>query len=190
MRFNRLYHSVRLLLAGGETKKAAYLKRKHLLGGMGDNCRWGPWVLPLYPKLIILHDNVLVHKTAHIVTHDMINNFLSRSVKNADFGSKEVLGPIEIHDNVYISMNAMIMPNVEIGKNCIISACSVVTDDVPENSIVAGNPAKVIGRFDAYVALRRMNASKNLPFPNQDLPEDVADHAWELFYKKHKKKEG
>ena len=187
MRLNRLYHSIRLLLIRTETKRAEYLKKKNVLGGVGENCRWGPWLVPLYPELIILHDNVLVHKTAHIIVHDMMNNFLKRSVKGADFGSIEVLGPIEIHDNVYISMNATILPNVEIGKNSIISIGSVVMDDVPENSIVAGNPAKVVGRFDAYVALRRMNASKNKPFPNQELPKDVADYAWEQFYKKHRR---
>lgn len=190
MEINRLYHSIRLLLIRSEAKRAAYLKKHKILGGIGDNCRWGPWLVPLYPQLIILHDNVLVHKSARLVVHDMMNRFLYRCVKDVDFGGIEVLGPIEIHDNVYISMNACIMPNVEIGKNCIIGSGSVVTDNVPENSIVAGNPAKIVGRFDAFVALRRMAASKTRRFPNQHLPKDVAEFAWEQFYKKHTKGKG
>lgn len=181
----RLYHSIRLMFIRSESKKAEYLKRNKILGGVGENCRWGPWLIPLYPELIILHDNVLVHKTAHLTVHDMMNNFLKRCVKNVDFGSIEVLGPIEICNNVYICMNSIIMPNVKIGNNCIISAGSVVTDDVPDNSIVAGNPAKVVGRFDAFVALRRMTASKNRKFRNQHLPKDVADYVWEQFKNKH-----
>ena len=184
-----MYHSIRLLLIRSELKRAKYLKDHHVLGGIGSNCKWGPWLVPLYPELIVLHDNVCVHKTAHIVVHDMINVFLKKSIPGANFGSGEVLGPIEIHDNVYISMNAMIMPNVRIGRNSIISAGSIVMDDVPENSIVSGNPAKIVGRFDAYVALRRMNASKNQPFPNQHLPKEVAEQAWKHFYQKHRKEE-
>ena len=190
MTIERMYHSIRLFLLRSERKKAEYLKSHHILGGVGNNCKWGPWLVPLYPELIILHDNVCVHKTAHIVVHDMINVFLKNSIQGAVFGGGEVLGPVEIDDNVYISMNAMIMPNVKIGKNCIVSAGSIVSDDVPDNSIVAGNPAKVIGRFDAYAALRRMSASKNKPFPNQHLPRERAEQAWEQFNKKHDKSEG
>ncbi len=185
MTLRRAYHSIRLLLIRSESGRAEYLKKKHVLGGVGVGCRWGPWLVPLYPELIILHDNVCVHKSAHIVVHDMMNNFLQRCAPKADFGSIEVLGPVEIHDNVYISMNATVMPNVEIGKNCIISAGAVVTGDIAENSIVAGNPAKVVGRFDAYLALRHINASKNRIFQNQHLPADVAEYAWDAFRKKH-----
>ena len=49
-----------------------------------------------------------------------------------------------IGDNVIIFANASIIGNVNIGDNAIIGAGAVVLDDVPENAIVAGNPAKVI----------------------------------------------
>lgn len=186
MTLKRAYHSIRLLLIRSEVGRAEYLKKKDILGGVGENCRWGPWLVPLYPELIVLHDNVCVHKTAHIVVHDMINRFLQRSVPNVDFGTGETLGPIEIDDNVYISMYATVMPNVRIGKNCIISAGSVVSGDIEENSIVAGNPAKVIGRFDSYVALRHISAAKNQEFRNQHLSNEAAENAWKIFRKKHK----
>ena len=48
-----------------------------------------------------------------------------------------------VEDNVVIGSNATILP-VHIGKNSIIGAGSVVTKNVPENSIVMGNPAKII----------------------------------------------
>lgn len=52
---------------------------------------------------------------------------------------------LDIEENVWIGTRATIMHNVSrIGKNSIIGACSVVTKDVPENVIVAGNPAKII----------------------------------------------
>lgn len=185
MTFKRMYHSVRMLLSRGDYRKARYLKKHNLLGGMGDNCKWGPWLLPLYPELIVLHNNVCVHKTCHILTHDMIDAFLKRAMPDAGLVSGESLGPVEIGDNVYISMDAVIMPNVSIGNNCIISAGAVVTSDVPENSIVAGNPAKVVGRFDTYAAFRKMFNKNNPVFRNQYLPQEIAEEAWERFRKKH-----
>ncbi|AZN38585.1 serine acetyltransferase [Paenibacillus albus] len=54
----------------------------------------------------------------------------------------------EIGDNVYISAGARIIGKIKIGNNVIIGANSVVTKDVPNNSIVAGIPAKVLRSVD------------------------------------------
>lgn len=56
----------------------------------------------------------------------------------------EPIEPVEIKDDVWIGTRATILPGVTIGAGAIVAACSVVTKDVPENAIVAGNPAKVI----------------------------------------------
>jgi acetyltransferase-like isoleucine patch superfamily enzyme len=55
--------------------------------------------------------------------------------------------PVEIEDNVFIGTSAIILKGVKIGKHSVIGAGSVVTKDVPPNSIVAGNPAKVLKRL-------------------------------------------
>lgn len=52
--------------------------------------------------------------------------------------------PITIGNNVWIGGNVTILPGVSIGDNCTIGAGSVVTHNIPANSIVVGNPAKVI----------------------------------------------
>jgi len=52
--------------------------------------------------------------------------------------------PISIGDNVWIGRDAIIYPGVTVGNNSIISAAAVVTADVPENTVVAGNPARKI----------------------------------------------
>jgi acetyltransferase-like isoleucine patch superfamily enzyme len=185
MRIERLYHSVRLLLCRTADKRAAYLKKHDILGAIGENCRWGPWLLPLYPKLIKLHNNVIVHKTAHIVPHDVINRFLKTAYPDYDFGHWEKVGCIEIMDNVYISAYCTIMSNVRINQNCIISSGSVVTSDIPENSLASGNPAKPTGRFDMFVALRKMSKGQTVKFKNQELSDEMAEAEWTKFYNKH-----
>jgi acetyltransferase-like isoleucine patch superfamily enzyme len=51
---------------------------------------------------------------------------------------------ITIGSDVWIGAGAMILPGVTIGDKCVIGAGSIVKDDVPSNSVVAGTPAKVI----------------------------------------------
>ena len=52
--------------------------------------------------------------------------------------------PVQIGNNVWIGGNVTILPGVTIGDNCTIGAGSVVTHDIPANTIAAGNPARVI----------------------------------------------
>lgn len=53
-------------------------------------------------------------------------------------------GPVHIGENVWIGDKVTILPNVKIGKGCIIAANAVVTKDIPEYSVAAGIPAKII----------------------------------------------
>lgn len=56
-----------------------------------------------------------------------------------------VTAKITIGDDAFIGARAFIMPGVRIGARSVVGACSVVTRDVPDNSIAAGNPCKVLG---------------------------------------------
>lgn len=59
-------------------------------------------------------------------------------------GSSEGVTPVTLDDNVYIGNNAIIHEGVHIGHNSVIRAGSIVTEDIPPESIVSGKPAKVI----------------------------------------------
>ena len=52
--------------------------------------------------------------------------------------------PIEIGNNVWIGGNVVVLPGVTIGDNCVIGAGSIVTKDIPKDSVAVGNPCKVI----------------------------------------------
>lgn len=56
--------------------------------------------------------------------------------------------PCEIGDNVLIGANSVILEGVKIGKGSVVAAGSVVVEDVPENVVVAGTPAKIIKNVD------------------------------------------
>jgi acetyltransferase-like isoleucine patch superfamily enzyme len=56
--------------------------------------------------------------------------------------------PVTICDNVWIGMNAVILKGVTIGENSVVAAGSVVTKSVPPDTVVAGNPAVAVKRFE------------------------------------------
>ena len=55
-----------------------------------------------------------------------------------------VAGPVVIEDDVWIAANSVLLPNVRVGRGSVVGAGSVVTKDIPPNSIAVGIPAKVI----------------------------------------------
>ena len=83
---------------------------------------------------IELGDNVQIGPHVTIVTdnHDLQQRYVLKC------------RTVVIGDNAWIGAGATIMPGVHIGKNAVIAGGAVVTKDVPENTVVGGNPAKVI----------------------------------------------
>lgn len=99
------------------------------------------------PWLITLGDNVFITAGVQFLTHDGGTLILRR-----DHPDLEWTAPISIGDDVYIGVRSIIMPGVRIGDRCIIGAGSVVTRDIPDGSVAAGVPARVLRSTDEYLA--------------------------------------
>lgn len=88
--------------------------------------------------LITIGSHTLIGPNVQIYTPHHPMNYLERRQ------TKETASPVTIGDDCWIGGGSIILPGVTIGDRCIIGAGSVVTKDVPSDTTVAGNPAKVI----------------------------------------------
>jgi acetyltransferase-like isoleucine patch superfamily enzyme len=77
-----------------------------------------------------------------------------------------------VGDNVYFGIRTIVMPGVNIGSRCIIGAGSIVTKDIPSNSVAVGVPARVIKTTDEY--LEQMKA-KSLKLGHLGAEEKAAE---------------
>lgn len=98
------------------------------------------------PWMITIGDNVHITSGCKFVTHDGGTLILRRFQKDL-----ELTFPVIIQDNVYIGINTIVLPGVVIGENSIIGAGSIVTKDIPANSVYAGVPARFIKTTQDYL---------------------------------------
>lgn len=104
-----------------------------------------------YPWMITIGNHVRITEGVKILTHDYSWSVL-KNYSGAIFGAS---GTVNIGDNVFIGMNAIIERNVNIGNNVVVGAGSVVTKDCESNSVYAGVPAKRIMSIDEFSEKRR-----------------------------------
>lgn len=113
---------------------------------IGDNCQLAP--------------NVAIYTAGHPVHPDTRNTMYEYGIE------------VTIGDNVWIGGNSVICPGVHIGNNCVIGAGSVVTKDIPDWSIAAGNPCKVIRKIT--------EADRKLYFKDREFDEEAWAHVEQM----------
>lgn len=141
----------------------------------GDNCRFIAPRIQTFgsdPYLIKLGNKVSLSAGVRFITHDggvwVLRN-LYEECRNID-----LFGQIIIEDNVFIGMNVTILPGVTIHSNCIIGAGSIVTKNIPKNSVVAGVPAKVVCGIDEYRLKNKANFSNTKHLSEKEKTKFVA----------------
>ena len=131
-----------------------------------------------FGHLITIGNNVTITNSV-VLAHDA-------STKKELGYSK--IGCVDIGDNVFIGYGSIILPNVRIGNKVIVGAGTVVSKDIPDNVVVVGPNAKIIGTYDDYMDKNR-NRMKECPVSNV-LFCDKTEAEWDTLYKEVKVKKG
>lgn len=90
---------------------------------------------------IIVEEDVLMAQNVCIVDHIHKYADLGQPIKNQGI---DKIAPVVIGRNTWIGQNVIILPGVSIGRHCVIGANSVVNRSIPDYSLAAGSPARVI----------------------------------------------
>lgn len=115
---------------------------------MGEHCSIQTNVTITDPALVAMGDNVRMSGCT-LFGHDGSVNMLNRA-----YGLRlDAVGPIKLGSDVFIGHGAIILPGTTIGSRVIVAAGAVVSRDVPDNTLVAGVPARPIRSVDEHVAV-------------------------------------
>lgn len=82
-----------------------------------------------------------------LVGHNVVLATINHDLNPENRGSM-LLKPIELKKRSWLGANATVLPGITIGENSVVAAGSVVTKDVPDNTVIAGNPARIIREIE------------------------------------------
>lgn len=172
--FQRIH--IAILKRSGDEKKVKFLRKQGMK--IGNNCHMNTMSFSTEPYLIELGDNVAISAGCDLVTHDGAIRCFRGELNNAD-----IFGKIVIGNNVFIGINCTILPNTYIGDNCIIGAGSVVRGKFPENSVILGNPAKVVMKmsFQRFLYLQNPGLIKTHNMSDRKKARIVKEHFRKMF---------
>lgn len=138
----------------GEIPTKTLIKRG-LKVGTNFNRQQGYFIDPTHCFLIEIGNNVTMSIRVVLMAHDASTKKVLGYTK---------IGKIKIGDNVFIGANSVILPNVTIGDNVVIGANSVVTKDIESNTVVAGNPAKVVNKLESFEEKNKLQMKNSQVF--------------------------
>ena len=127
------------------------------------------------PYLISIGSQVAISGKVVFITHEG-GTWLLRN--RPEYRGVRKFGRITVHDNCFIGYGVIIMPGVTIGPNSIVGAGSVVTKDIPPDTIAAGVPAREICGVEPY--FEKLKA-KNLRYDEDNYGRSKKDELLRLF---------
>jgi len=120
---------------------------RHIGVNAGENLHvYGPVSWGTEPWIITLGNNVHITGECKFIAHDGGTLIFRNEIPDL-----EITKPIRVGNNVYFGEETLVLPGVTIGSNVVIGARSVVTKDIPDNTVVCGAPARVIKSTDEYL---------------------------------------
>jgi acetyltransferase-like isoleucine patch superfamily enzyme len=119
-------------------------KSKEILLFIGDHVIISESCIISACNRIVIEENVGISPNVMIIDNSRKPGDIIRPSKE----QKLEIGYVHIGADSWIAYGACILPNVTIGKHCIIGALSVVNRDIPPYSVAVGSPAKVVKRYD------------------------------------------
>jgi len=112
---------------------------------IGNGCRIYTKNFGSEPFLITIGDRVTISSNVTFINHDGSGWLL-----NDTRGRRYKYQRITVGDDVFIGANSTILPGVNIGSRVVVGACSVVTKSIPDDVVVAGNPARIIRSYKDF----------------------------------------
>ena len=143
-------------------REARALAIRELLGGVGENCVVEQQLFCTYGYNTTVGDNFFLNVNCKLMDSGKItignNVFIAPNVcliteehamdVEQRLAGLEYTHPVTIGNNVWICAGAIVLPGVTIGANSVIGAGSVVTKDIPPDSLAVGNPCRVIRKLN------------------------------------------
>ncbi|MBV6396434.1 MAG: 2,3,4,5-tetrahydropyridine-2,6-dicarboxylate N-acetyltransferase [Anaerolineales bacterium] len=140
--FNTLFHM--FLKSYSNQTRLWYARRLGV--HVGEDCRLYSVRFGSEPYLISIGNHVTITREVTLLTHDGGVWVWRHQDPTIDY-----IRPIVIEDNVFIGVQAIILPGVVIGRDSIVGAGAIVTKSVPPGSVVVGAPARIVSTTDAYM---------------------------------------
>lgn len=129
----KLLGKIRRFVSGNHEETIEDLRKRGVK--IGENVHvFGVNIDGGYGFLVEIGNNVTI-TNATILAHD---------ASTKKFLGYSKVGKVKIGDNVFVGYGSIVLPGVTIGNNVIIGGGAVVRDNIPDNSLVIGNPAKVV----------------------------------------------
>jgi len=113
---------------------------------IGESCHLAPYVLLdlIFPHLVRIENNVSIGSNTMIFAHS--NPTANMLLKEKYYPRK--IEQVVIKSGAWINPGCIIGPGLTIGENSVLSVGTVITNSVPDNCVVAGNPGRIVKKLD------------------------------------------